>query len=215
MKFKIKIGIQEAIFALLLVGLNDPIKNFFYWIWEGIAASPNWLSGDFTKSSIRMASRKDENIYEELFLTLFIALFFIFVIQFIAQLVRDWKRNKTELEIFKGKIEPAEEVKEEKEPVKEKILKSKASEAKFQLILGILMWCFSLLGFMYFSAFKLSGKAYYTKFQKDIEIIGPYVSDQELKVYNSQWRLMKTKADYNKIYEGIDSTLKANNIKIK
>ncbi len=49
-------------------------------------------------------------------------------------------------------------------------------------------------------------------YQLDMLLVSPYISEQELKLFNSQWVSMQGKADYNAIYEKINQIKKENNL---
>lgn len=70
----------------------------------------------------------------------------------------------------------------------------------------IILWA----GFHFF--IDINADNYYSSFKIEKDIISPYVTDNDIKKLNSEWRLMVKKQDYDKIIQFIDSTKKANNI---
>lgn len=51
-------------------------------------------------------------------------------------------------------------------------------------------------------------------FKQHVRIINPYISNEEKEVIISQWSQMRNLEDYNKVYEGLISVAKENDLKL-
>ena len=54
---------------------------------------------------------------------------------------------------------------------------------------------------------------FYNKFSRDITKIAPYVEERDIKLLQSDWVRMRSKSDYDEIYEKINEIVETNELK--
>lgn len=91
-----------------------------------------------------------------------------------------------------------------------KLEKTKKTLSKVIIVLTVLM---TLALFLLLTESYVTRKTILDYHQK-VNAISPYISDNDLKKIKSDWALMKTQEDYNKIIEKLKSIAKSQNIKL-
>ena len=205
-----KLLIYGSVIGVIASIILTPVLTFLgNLIVDSTSATGNWLTNIIFFLSANTTDVSKDFIF---FLLYILSLFLFF--WYYPQVQKRVNLSHTEYNEFKKEYDALEK-KTTEDDLKLKLLDDSYFSTKEFRSTIIIVFITTILTLFMSSFFKTNARRYYTKFQKDLEIIAPYVSDQDLKVYKSQWRLMTTKTDYDKIYKGIDSTFKANNINIK
>lgn len=79
--------------------------------------------------------------------------------------------------------------------------------------LRIVMLIFSTVFFLFINFTVVVPGMYYSKFDRSMTIIRPYITDTEYDSLKSRWLLMKSKNDYNYIDQRIREIKETNNLK--
>lgn len=196
------------VISIIAAWVLTPVLTFLgRLVVDSTTATGNWLT-----NIIFLWSARTTDVSKDIILLILYILTLYLFFWFYPQIEKRIDHSRSEYDEFKKEYD-AFEKKTTEDDLKLKLLNDNYSSAKEFRSTIISVFIAAMLSLFISSFFKTNTRGYYTKFNKDIEIIAPYVSDQQLKIYKSQWRLMKTKADYEKIYKGIDSTFKANKIK--
>lgn len=85
-------------------------------------------------------------------------------------------------------------------------------EATFFHILTFIVIILAILYTVYMSCYIISPVFKKSKFDLDIVMISPYVSDEKVKLLESDWTQMQTKSDYHEIYNFINSVRTTNHL---
>ncbi len=179
-------------------------------IFKLLLESPTTIGYVLRKAAYNNASNLHENSGNTITFIVYLLLTTLFIFG-LRVAFRDSKKATKDFENYKKQYDEIVE----KTPkqiqdfnYQESRWKSDKSQYKQILPLMIMVQLFFLgLAFINTRANKL-----YSQFIKESETIAPYISEQDVKLLKSRWRLMKQEEDHNKIVHYIDSTYAANNL---
>jgi uncharacterized membrane protein (DUF106 family) len=161
-------------------------------------------------------ANSEPNLGYSALIMLFPIIFFIYSNFFVSKLIKDKedsyeKHRKEKIEHFKN-ISP-EELKKEIEALEKKVQESRKSQNRLFKVISLLFVIITFLLLLFTIAYYISIKTKST-FEQRINIISPYISDQQRKIIISHYSLMHNERDFKNVMQEIDSFANKNKIKL-
>jgi uncharacterized membrane protein len=194
---------------IILLGLGAIAWPVLYFIFTSIGGSATLLNKFIRTSVYTTASNINAHSSNTITFIIFLILVYLFI-SGIKSVVPELDKLGNEFDKYKEEYRSIEN-KSEEEKHKYDELKSEYFNQKTNH--RILIWSLMiiLLIFSGIAAVNTKANSLYDQFIKESETISPYISDQEMKILKSKWRLMKKDEDHEEIIKKIDSIYVTNN----
>lgn len=195
----------------------DALRYFFPMAMTSIVKAMMSISSSYTLYLYSYVGRADKNAYSGLLFHIVYGVVVGLVLLYITLMFLEYRATERRIERLKSKITNPEPTLPSKQRSLEEELKELAGLHRSSLKKVCLKSLYSIASLL-FLVLNVSSITYQqklvVKLERAIEIVAPYVSDQQMKEYRSRFRLIDSKELYDSLIDDIDNVARDNGIKI-
>ena len=190
---EISIGVLSSTIFLIFI---QPILNL---IWDFLRTSTFSIYQSISSNIIRQAALGEVNFGDSLILLGIMGAFLIIFLNFLIKLNSVIKKYKNLGNNYGYKDKENEEITPKPKLTLAELKASRLKKLKYLKYFLVTYFICSFIWGTYISTKVMISKGLIAEFNQKTNILSPYITDQKLKEIKSEWALMKTVEDFNKI----------------